>query len=102
MYEQLAAITLKDGEQVEVGCVEGPDLEWAERVEALLGHKGPLRLWQNAEVVRRELGIEGRFYLLHRQGEPLANIMTVAHKGVGYLGHVWTRPEDRRKGACDS
>ena len=101
MYEQLAAITLKDGEQVEAGCVEGPNLEWAERVEALLGHKGSLRLWQNAEVVRRELGIEGRFYLLHRRGEPMANIMTVVHKGVGYLGHVWTRPEDRRKGACD-
>ena len=101
MYKQLALITLKDGEQVEAGCVEGPDLEWAERIEALLGHKGSLRLWQNAEVVRRELGIEGRFYLLHRRGEPMANIMTVAHKGVGYLGHVWTRPEDRCKGACD-
>ena len=40
MYEQLAVITLKDGEQVEAGCVEGPDLEWAERPGLRIGAKG--------------------------------------------------------------
>lgn len=100
MYESLGPIQLKNGEQVEVGLVRGPDLEWAERVERLLGHKGEIWQWQNAEVLRKELGIEERFYLLHRDGQPFANIMTATYGGVGHFGHVWTNPEDRRKGAA--
>lgn len=100
MYTPLGSVRLKSGEAVEVGVVSGPDLDWAERVERLLGHKGPIWQWQNAAAVRRELGIEPRFYLLHRQGEPLANIATFTHRGVGHFGHVWTQPADRRQGAA--
>ena len=100
MYTELGRVRLKSGEQVEAGVVAGPDLEWAVRVEALLGHKGPIWQWQNAATVRRDLSIEPRFYLLHRQGEPLANIATFTHRGVGHFGHVWTRPADRRQGAA--
>ena len=40
------------------------------------------------------------FILLHRDGDPFANIMTIEYQGVGLLGHVYTRPEDRRQGAA--
>ena len=30
----------------------------------------------------------------------ITNIMTVEHQGIGILGHVFTMPEQRRKGAC--
>ena len=100
MYTALGSVHLKSGEKVEIGVVSGPDLEWAERVEKLLGHKGPVWQWQNSATVRRELGIEPCFYLLHRQGEPLANVATFTYRGVGHFGHVWTRPADRRQGAA--
>lgn len=100
MYIALGKVKLKSGEAVEVGVVSGPDQDWAERVERLLGHKGPIWQWQNAATVRRDLGIEPRFYLLHRDGDPLANIATFTHRGTGHFGHVWTRPADRRQGAA--
>ncbi|MFT7692403.1 MAG: hypothetical protein ACI8P2_001022 [Candidatus Latescibacterota bacterium] len=100
MYEKLSDVELKGGERVELGCVRGPDLDWAERIESLLLHKGPLWNWQNTAVLRRGLGMDVVFYVLHRDGIPLANMMTVEHRGVGHFGHVWTQPEDRRKGAA--
>lgn len=100
MYSQLGRVRLRGGEMVDAGVVQGPDPEWAERVEQLLGHKGPVWRWGNRAAVRRDLGIEARFYLLHRQGEPLANISTFTCRGVGHFGHVWTRPEDRRQRAA--
>ncbi|MBT6147039.1 MAG: hypothetical protein HOH74_16510, partial [Gemmatimonadetes bacterium] len=68
MYESLAEVTLKDGERVEAGVVVCPDAEWAERIEALLGHKGDVWRWQNRCCAWDELGIDARYYLLHRDG----------------------------------
>ncbi len=100
MYERLTDIRLHTGERVEAGVVTGPDLDWADRIEVLLAHKGDIWCWQNSEIVRRQVGLEARFYLLHRQGEPLANMMTATRAGVGHFGHVYTRPDDRRQGAA--
>ena len=102
MYEDLGRIKLKSGEEVEMGVVTGPDLEWAERIEALLAHKGEIWTWQNRTVLREETGIEACFTILHRHGVPFANILTAELNGAGILGHVFTRPEDRRKGAASS
>jgi GNAT superfamily N-acetyltransferase len=100
MYQYLGKVTLKSGEVVEAGLVTGPDLAWASKVETLLGHKGPLWQWQNRScLTRQDLGIEVRFYLLHRGGEPFCNILTCEVGGVGLFGHVYTRPEDRRQHA---
>ncbi|MBI4560353.1 MAG: GNAT family N-acetyltransferase [Candidatus Hydrogenedentes bacterium] len=82
-----------------MGLVAGPDLEWAGRIEKLLGHKGDPWNWQNSELLRESVGIEAYFYILHHDGIPFANIMTAELNGVGIFGHVWTNPEDRRKGA---
>ncbi len=99
MYQFLANITLKSGETVEAGVIKGPDLVWAARLEGLLQHKGDPWNWQTAQVLERELGLDAFFYVLHRAGEPLANIMTIETQGVGLFGHVWTVPADRQKGA---
>lgn len=100
MYEAFKPVTLKTGEVVECGVVTGPDDAWAGKLCALLGHKGEPWDWQNSQcVTRRDLGIEARFYVLHRGGVPLSNILTAELRGVGLFGHVFTKPEDRRKHA---
>lgn len=99
MYQRLDTVTLRSGETVEAGVVTGPDPAWAERLVKLLWHKGDPWNWQNAQVLERELGIDSFFYVLHRDGKPLANIMTIENAGVGLFGHVWTEPADRQKGA---
>jgi len=102
MYQKLADVTLKDGEQVEAGVIQGPDADWADRLEKLLWHKGDPWNWQNAQVLERNLGLDAFFYVLHRAGEPLANIMTIESQGIGLFGHVWTVPAERQKGASSA
>ncbi len=99
MIESLGNITLKNGEEVEASVIVGPDLDWAPRIGPLLQHKGDPWNWQVAQVLERDLDLESYFYVLHRGGVPFANIMTIEGAGVGVFGHVWTVPEDRRKGA---
>ncbi len=99
MYQQLGTIKLKSGEEVEAGVIRGPDLTWAPRMLDLLSHKGDPWNWQNAQILQRDLGIDAFFYILHRNGDPFANIMTIEQAGVGHFGHVWTQPEDRKQGA---
>ena len=102
MIERLDEVLLKSGERVACEVITGPDLDWAERVEGLLAHKGDPWNWQNSQCLRTETGIEVFFYVLHREGRPFANVMTAERSGVGIFGHVWTRPEDRRQGAMSS
>lgn len=95
MYESLGSVRLKDGEQVQAGVVLGPDDLWADRVCELLKHKDEIWRWGNAECLRNDLGIDVRFYVLHRDNVPFANMFTIT-------GHVFTEPADRRKGAAVS
>ena len=99
MFKGLGEITLKTGEAVQAGVVVAPDQDWADRVIGLLSHKGDPWNWQNAQVLGADRRIEARYYVAHRSGRPLANVMTAELAGVGILGHVFTVPEDRRKGA---
>lgn len=100
MYESLGTVRLSDGETVEGGVVIGPDLEWADRVEVLLGHKGEMWRWGNTVVLREELGLDVFYYILHRDGDPFVNMMNIEIDGVGLYGHVFTKPEERRNGAA--
>lgn len=102
MYQKLDTLTLKSGESVEAGVVKGPDVEWADRLTKLLWHKGEPWNWQNIQVLTREVGLDAFFYILHRDGAPLANIMTIEKQGIGLFGHVWTEPADRQKGASSA
>ena len=100
MYESLGQVVLKDGERVDAGVVIGPDLDWADRVEKLLGHKGPSWQWGNSMALREALPLDALYYILHRDGVPFANMMNIEVEGVGLYGHVYTRPEERRNGAA--
>lgn len=94
MYQTLGKVTLRSGETVEAGVVAGPDPVWAERLVKLLWHKGDPWNWQNARLLEADQGLDAYFYMLHRDGKPLANIMTVENNGVGHFGHVWTEPAE--------
>ena len=67
-----------------------------------MSHKGGVWRWQNARCLRDDLGIDVRFYLLHRDGSPFANMLSATRHVVGHFGRVYTRPEDRRKGAASA
>lgn len=102
MYYPLGEIKLKSGENVEAGVVRGPDPSWSRRLQSLLWHKGDAWNWQNAQMLEVDHGLDANFYVLHREGEPFANIMTAELAGVGHFGHVWTQPADRQQGASSS
>ena len=100
MYQALGTMTLRSGEQVELGVVRAPDLEWRDRILPLLAHKGVYWRWQNVEFLTVDVGIDASFFICHRDGQPFANVMTALYAGVGILGHVYTYPEDRGAGAA--
>jgi GNAT superfamily N-acetyltransferase len=100
MYLPLEKVNLKSGEEVEAGIVVGPDAEWADRVQHLLGHKPGNWFWQNRQFLTADVGVEARFHILHRDGRPFSQILTSEHKGVGVLGHVYTEPHERGQGAA--
>jgi len=100
MHESTGSVQLKSGETVESCILTAPQPQWAPKMLRLLGHKGPPWRSQAEAALTVGLDVESRFYVLHRDGEPLANIMTTELAGVGLLGHVYTVPEDRRKGAA--
>jgi hypothetical protein len=100
MYTRLGDAKLKTGETMQIGVIVAPDAEWRERVAAFLGHKGPS--W--CEHIRRALdgpldGLETLFYVGTIGDEILTQVMIVGSAGAGILGHVFTRPDQRRKGA---
>ena len=113
MFNDLGEVALRDGGRARVGVVRAPDREWHERVdhllwrdrvEHLLGHKGDAWRWQVRQMLDGSAqvlaGTEAFFYLLHIEGAPIANIMTIEAGGVGVLGHVFTLPEARGRGAA--
>jgi hypothetical protein len=102
MYERLSSGLLKSGETLEIGVVVAPDEAFAPLVKPLLGHKPNPYRWHIdcAFEPGRIEELETRFYLGLLNGVPVCNIMTVEYRGVGILGHVYTVPEFRRRGAC--
>jgi len=100
MEQSLGEVTLKSGEAVQCSVVTGPCEDWQQRISKLLGHKGGLWNQHISRSLMEQLKLDTRFYLLHRDGEPFANIMTVENHGSGIFGHVYTLPEDRRKSAA--
>src|SRR5437867_677157 len=101
MYTPISEEGLKSGERMEVGVILGPDAEWGPRLVPFLGHKSA----DYAAHIRKSLetpldDLETRFYVGSIDGRPISQVMIVGARGAGILGHVFTRPEERRKGAC--
>ena len=103
MYAPLGTARLKNGSEMQIGVVEAPDAAHAEELSAFLKHKGGVWNWHidraNAEPLD---DLETRFYVGKLEGRVIVNIMTVEADGVGILGHVFTKPERRRLGACQA
>jgi GNAT superfamily N-acetyltransferase len=100
MYTHLGEVTLTSGERMAIGVVDCPDPAWAGQVESLLGHKGPEWRHHIGTALRGRLdGLETRFYLGTIDGQAVTNVMIVGTRGTGILGHVYTSPGHRRKGA---
>lgn len=101
MYDKLGEAILKTGERMEVGVMTAPDEPHAEEVKQFLGHKPGNYKWHIERCVSESLdALETRFYVGKLDGNVITNIMTVEHEGIGILGHVFTLPQQRRKGAC--
>jgi GNAT superfamily N-acetyltransferase len=104
VYTRLGETELTTGERMEIGVVDCPDREWAARVAPLLGHKGPEWSHHIRSALREPLdGLQTLFYLGLVDGTAISNVMIVGTRrpaaACGILGHVFTRPEQRRKGA---
>ena len=101
MYNKLGETVLKTNERMEVGVITAPDEPHAEEVKQFLGHKGGNWEWHIERCVIESLdALETRFYVGKVDGNIITNIMTVEYQGIGILGHVFTMPDQRRKGAC--
>jgi hypothetical protein len=101
MYSKLDEAKLHSGECLEVGVVVGPDPEWLPRLAPFLGHKPD----QYRDHIRRALvgpleELDTRFYVGLVNGRLISQIMVVGDRQAGIVGHVFTLPEERRKGAC--
>jgi hypothetical protein len=100
VYRELGAARLTTGERLQLGVVRGPDAEWRARIAALLGHKpGHYRYHVEAALARPLDELDTRFYVGHLDGEPLSQVMVAGARGAAILGHVYTVPEWRRRGA---
>jgi GNAT superfamily N-acetyltransferase len=104
VYRHLGSATLKTGEQLEVGVVHCPDPSWGAQVQPLLGHKDShVRFTLDAAFAHPLDDLDMRFYVGTIGGQAITNIMIAGAAGsggkAGILGHVYTRPEHRQKGA---
>lgn len=101
MQSSLAKETLKSGVTMEIESVLAPDAARADQIRPFLGHKPEnYRGHIDAALADECDSLETRFYLGLIDGQVVGNIMTVEKDGVGLLGHVHTREDQRRKGIC--
>lgn len=101
MYTRLGDERLKSGETLQIGVVACPEPTWKQRLTEFLGHKGPGWLDHIARALEGPLDRLQTLFYVGTLGEEIASqVMIVGSAGVGILGHVFTRPEHRRKGAC--
>src|SRR5579884_1431905 len=85
---------------METGVVRAPDADWRPRLVQFLAHKGDEWRPQIDEALAGPLDdLATSFYVGHAAGELICQTMVAGARGVGILGHVFTRPRDRRKGA---
>ena len=101
MYTQLGTADLKSGEKATIARVMAPDVEWGEKIVPFLGHKERITRWQIEETVMGNIGrLESYYYIAQLGDEVIGTIATWEYVGAGILGHVFTDPKHRQKGAA--
>jgi GNAT superfamily N-acetyltransferase len=101
MYRELGRGRLSTGETLEVGIVHPcGEVRWRSRLEALLGHKSAINRRHIAATFAGPLDdLETLYYVGSVGGEPVTVAMLAGAHGAAIYGHVFTRPEWRRRGA---
>src|SRR5579862_5054477 len=103
MRDEIAIETLKSGERLRIERVTAPDPDRQGQIMPFLAHKPSAYFWHiEQSFAGRCDGLETRYYIGLIGEEMVGNIMTVETAGVGILGHVHTRQDQRRKGICQS
>ncbi|MBN1344911.1 MAG: GNAT family N-acetyltransferase [Phycisphaerae bacterium] len=100
MDTKLAEAKLKNGQTVDVRCVQPPAGEWTDRIAPFLAHKGEPWNWHirtNLEGHCDEL--DQRFYIAAIGQEIVSHLMLVEKHGLAILGHVFTDAQWRQQGA---
>ncbi len=102
MHRLMWRCKLKTGEEAEIWKVTAPDPAWKDRILPFLDHKGPK--WKDAMARALEHGageLVMNFYECVLPGQGIVGNITVLEaldRPVGLLQHVFTLPEQRRKG----
>ena len=100
-YSKLDTVTLSSGEQATIARITAPDQEWADRIVPFLGHKGRMGQWQIKETLAGSIDqLESHYYIAHIGIAPITNVATWEYCRAGILGHVFTNPDHRKKGAA--
>lgn len=101
MITQLDSAALKTGERMDIVRVVSPEDSFAERIRAFLQHKGQPWMFHVAKAFEDDTDdLENYFYLGMLGEEIVFSVMTAEFRGIGDFGHVYTKPEHRRKHAA--
>lgn len=100
MYRPIGSGRLSSGEEITLGVVEAPDPEWRERIVPFLIHKGGDWNYHIRQALSEPLDdLESRFYVATVGEQVISQVMIVGARGCGILGHVYTAPVWRQRGA---
>ncbi len=103
METDLGAVRLPDGTVLERIAVDGPDATWKPRFLSLFGHKAPVYLGHVRYALDGPLeGLSTCFAVGCVAGVPVTAAMVAGAHGAGILGHVYTVPDWRRRGAASA
>lgn len=98
-------VTLRSEEVMRIRCIEPPDEEYLRKIGQFLAHKGSPWIEDMLARLRGEkVAYSTDFFFVGEIGGELVGHVwyTVPRdtQDVGVLGHVYTRPDQRRKGVC--
>jgi predicted N-acetyltransferase YhbS len=100
MYRQLGSGRLSSGEDISLGVVEAPDPDWLDRIGPFLSHKGGDWNYHIRQALLEPLDdLASRFYVATVGDQVISQVMIVGARGCGILGHVYTAPAWRQRGA---
>lgn len=100
MYRPIGSGRLSSGEEIALGVVEAPDPEWLDRIGPFLGHKGGDWNYHIRQALLEPLDdLASRFYVATVGEQVISQVMIVGARGCGILGHVYTAPAWRQRGA---
>jgi len=99
MFRKIRIEKDREGRPVQIGVVVNPDDETIPKILELLAHKGEIFLWQVKKLYGSEAGAtESRLFVAKRGSGIVSTAMLAEYSGIAILGHVFTAPEERRKG----